>query len=402
MRTFIIILCIVAAVVAGTILYLVVTTPKDAPPLRFPLTASQQEMLRRVPPDADAYAFIASPAVLLSKLEANPVTRDSILKWEQEHPLPPSAMLGRADAVIWRSEKRTAYAVRFDPVRAIIVRAWTSFTGAETVWDGQTLVIGSELTSGASVEEELSLAAGLPEGDVFVVQRRESRGSYPPMNRPAATSVTVAVDRIELTSRARTDDPDGLAAPALADLPRSAMLAVSFTDPPRVLGDLQRLLAADVDALMGNGGTFVLYDVDTGTLLPRPFAAIVVPAGDDARAAVSRYQTLLGTSGEVLESGGRLVIAFDRRSATQYLKDERVPSPWPANRWALRMDPARLIPVLRKAGDNPALRFATPRVHRGARDLRRWMGALEQAATIDAAASVRGGVEELRVRVATK
>jgi hypothetical protein len=76
--------------------------------------------------------------------------------------------------------------------------------------------------------------------------------------------------------------------------------------------------------------------------------------------------------------------------------------PWPANQWSARLDPVRLIPVLRKVGDNPALRFATPRIHRGARDLRRWMGALEQARTIEAAASAGGGFEELRVRVASK
>lgn len=79
-----------------------------------------------------------------------------------------------------------------------------------------------------------------------------------------------------------------------------------------------------------------------------------------------------------------------------------VPASWPATRWALRLDPVRLIPVLRKIGDNPALRFATPRIHRGARDLRRWVDALEQAQSVEAADSVSGGVEELRVRVASK
>jgi hypothetical protein len=61
-----------------------------------------------------------------------------------------------------------------------------------------------------------------------------------------------------------------------------------------------------------------------------------------------------------------------------------------------------LIPVLRKAGDNAGLRFATPRIHRAARDLRRWIDALSQAQAVEAADSVGGGVEELRVRVAAK
>ena len=40
MRTIIIILCVVLAAIAAVAVYLVVTTPKDAPLLRAPLTAS--------------------------------------------------------------------------------------------------------------------------------------------------------------------------------------------------------------------------------------------------------------------------------------------------------------------------------------------------------------------------
>ena len=399
MRTFIIILCILVAAVVAVAVYLVVTTPTEAPPLRFPLTAAQQELLGRVPADAEAYALVPAPAVLMAKLEANPITREPVTRWAEEHPLPPAAMLGRADAVAWKSEKTTAYAVRFDPVRALIARAWTMFSSVDATWHGRVLMIGAERRAGFSPPEELRLANGLPEGDVFVVQRKESRGAYPPMGRPAVTSVRVTADQIEMTSRAESTEGGGLKPALRFELPRSAMLAVSFTEAPRLLGDLERLVASDVDALVGEGGVIALYGVDTGTLLPRPFGAIVVPANEGSRAAAAKYGSVLG---EVRESGGQLVIPFDRNSAAQYTNDAKAPLPWPANRWALRMDPVRLIPVLRKAGDNPALRFAAPRVYRGARDLRRWMGTLEQARSIEAAASVNGGVEELRVRVASK
>jgi hypothetical protein len=399
MRTFIIILCILTVAVLAVAIFLVVTTPNDAVPLRFPLTAAQQELLGHVPPDAEAYALVPAPAVLMAKLEANPITRDPVLQWTAEHPLPPASMLGRADAVAWKSDKTTAYAVRFDPVRALIARAWTMFSPVNATWHGRVLIIGAERRAGFSLPPELQLANGLPEGDVFVVQRKESRGAYPPMGRPAVTSVRITADQIEMTSRAAAAGGDRLKPVLRFELPREAMLAVSFTEPPRLLGDLERLIASDVDALVGEGGVIALYGVDTGTLLPRPFGAIVVPANEASRAAAARYAQVLG---EVRESGGQLVIPFDRNSAAQYLKDAKTPSPWPANRWALRMDPVRLIPVLRKVGDNPALRFAAPRIHRGARDLRRWMGTLEKAQTIEAAASVSGVVEELRVRVASK
>jgi hypothetical protein len=401
MRTFIIILCILVAAVVAVAVYLVVTTPDQAPPLHFPLTAAQQQLLQNVPPDAEAYALVPAPVVLMAKLKANPITTEPVTRWTDEHALPPAAMLGRADAVAWKSGKTTAYAVRFDAVRALIARVWTMFSAVETTWNGRTLIIGGAPggAAGFSPPEELRLANGLPEGDVFVVQRSESRGAFPPIGRPAVTSVRVTGSEIELASRARTNEAGELKPALRFDLPRGAMLSVSFTEAPKVLGDLERLIAEDVDALVGDGGVIALYGVDTGTFLPRPFAAIVVPADERSRAAAAKYGNVLG---QVQESGGHLIIAFDRNSGSQYIKDAKAPVPWPANRWAMRLDPVRLIPVLRKAGDNPALRFAAPRIHRGARDLRRWMGALEQATSIEAAASVTDGVEELRVRVASK
>ena len=79
-----------------------------------------------------------------------------------------------------------------------------------------------------------------------------------------------------------------------------------------------------------------------------------------------------------------------------------MPATWSATEWAVRLDPVRLVPVLRKSGDSAGLRFIAPRIHRGTRDLRRWIDALEQAGSVEAALSASGGVEELRVRVAAK
>lgn len=404
MRTFIIILCILAAAVVAIGVYLAVTTPKEAAALTFPLTAAQQQLLALVPADAEAYGLVPSPVVLMRELLENPVTRDAVTNWTEEHPLPPAMMLGRADAAVWRVDKTTSYAVRFDPVRALIVRTWTMFSDVGAHWAGRTLIVNCAGCTAGSPPPEVSATQGLPDADAFIVQREDSRGAFPPIGRPALTAVRIDAKAIELTSRAAAKVGE-VAAPQpvlRSDLPRSAMLAVAFTDPPRLLGDFDRLLATDIDALVGDGGTIALYKVDTGTLLPRPFAAIVVPANDASRAAVAKYQDTLAMVGHSVESNGQLIVAFDRDSTGLYIKDARAPVPWPADRWALRMDPARMVPVLRKVGDNPALRFATPRIHRGARDLRRWMGALEHAESVEAAASVSGGFEELRVRVASK
>ena len=404
MRTFIIILCIVLVAVVAVAAYLLLTTPHDAAPLSAPLTASQQQLIARVPSDAEAYALIAAPAVLLRKLETNPVTTEAIAKWREEQPLPPKAMLGAADAVVWKRGKSTSYAVHFDPVRAIIVRIWTMSSDVESQWDGRTLLIGEQSGAAFSPPPEVLMAGGLPPGDMLVVQRKESRGAFPPIPRPAITSVKVTDDQVDITSRApaKATDGGGGLKPALHLLPTSAMLAIAFTDPPRVLGDVNRLVATDIEDLVNGGATMAVYDVDTGTFLPRPFMAIVVPADEQHRATLGKYDQAIQMVGQTVEQQGELVVAFDRKSAAQYLKDGRTAMPWPANRWSVRIDPARLIPVLRKVGDNPALRFATPRLHRGARDLRRWMGGLEQASSIEGAASATGEFEELRVRIASK
>jgi hypothetical protein len=403
MRTFIIILCIVAVAVGAIVVYLVATTPKDAQPLRFPLTPAQTALLAHVPADAEVYALVPSPVVLIGKLLANPVTRDAVTKWTEEHPLPPASMLGRADAVVWKTEKLTSYAVRFDPVRAVIVRLWTMFTHVEGRWAGRTLILNGGEPAAPATPVELRAAVGLPEGDMFIVQRKESRGAFPPIGRPALTSVRVSAKDIDITSRAQTNDSPAPVRPAVM-LPSSAMLSVAFGEPPKVLDDLDRLLGTDIDALVGGGGKIAVYRFDTGTLLPRPFMAIVVPANDATRATAARYDDAIAAIGQKVEHNGELVVAFDRSTAGAYIKDGRAPMPWPAgaSRWAVRLDPVRLIPVLRKIGDNPALRFATPRIHRGARDLRRWIAPLEHASSVEAASSLTGGHEELRVRVVSK
>src|SRR5512132_909800 len=102
MRTLIIVLTVLLLCVAAVVVYVVATTPRDAARLTYPLTPAQQELLARVPADADAYAYVPSPAVLVGRLETNPITSEPMAQWAEERPLPPPSFLGRADAVIWR------------------------------------------------------------------------------------------------------------------------------------------------------------------------------------------------------------------------------------------------------------------------------------------------------------
>ncbi len=413
MRKLTLLLIVLLAVIGATVIYLVVTTPKSATPVRFPLAESHRQLLAHVPAAADSFGLVPSAALLHAKLLANPVTAEPILQWTHEHELPRPWMLGGADLAVWKRGKVTSYALRLDSFRAMLVRTWLLLSSnADARWEGSTLIMHDPTpasTAPASTSPAapvdlaslLRLANGLPEGDVFVVQMESGRGAFPPIGRPAVTSVRVTATEVLLVSRAATAET-AEQREIRPRFPAGAMLAASFATPPRVLGDLNRLLGAKIDALVDEGGSVALYDVDGGTFLPRPKGVLVIPADDRAREQLKTVERVASLIGETRDTGQEILISFDRTSMGLYIEDAMVPASWPATRWSLRIDPKRLIPVLRRAGDSPGLRFAAPRLHRAARDLRRWMDALNEADSVEAAASVAGGVEELRVRVASK
>ena len=408
MRKFVLLLIVILGLVSAAAIYLVATTPKIADQIRFPLSEPHRKLLAHVPATADSFALIPSAALLHGKLLANPVTREPIEQWTHEHELPRPWMLGGADLAVWKLGKITSYALRLDTFRALLVRTWLLMSSnADARWEGSTLIMHDSVPASASsstptdLEELLRLATGLPVGDVFVVQRQSGRGAFPPIDRPAVTSVRVTAAEVLLVSRAATTDT-AEQREIRPRFPKGAMLAASFAAPPRVLGDLNRLLGAKIDALVDEGGSVALYDVEGGTFLPRPKGVLVIPADERAREQMKNVERVASLVGETRDTGDQILVSFDRTSMSLYIEDVMLPASWPATRWSLRIDPKRLIPVLRRVGDSPGLRFAAPRLFRSARDLRRWMDALSEADSIEAAASVVGGVEELRVRVTSK
>jgi hypothetical protein len=404
MRTLVIILIVAAVLIAGAAVYLVSTTPESAVQVRLPLSPSHRALLGHVPAQADSFALIPTAALLHETLLANPVTMEPVLRWTHEHELPRPWMLGRADIAVWKVGKKTSYAVRLDGLRALLVRAWLLIAStADARWEGATLIMHEPIPPAQklALEPLLRLANGLPEGDVLVVQRESARGAFPPIGRPAVSSVRVTPAEITLVSRAATDDVSEQRE-IRARFPRSAILSAAFASPPRILGDLNRLVGTRIDALVDDGGSIALYGVDTGGLLPRPRGVIAMPADEEGRKQLEEIRQFAELVGETRDAGDRLLVSFDRASMRLYIEDTTVPAAWPATRWAMRIDPQRLVPILRKIGDSTGLRFASPRISRAARDLRRWIDALEHAAAIEAASSVVGGVEELRVRVASK
>lgn len=404
MRTLIVILVVITAVIAAVVVYLFATTPDEPAAVRFPLSARQQQLLARVPASAEAFALIPSAAFLHRQFASNPVTRGAMAQWTEEYEMPRPWMLGRADVVAWKTGTKTSYAARLDPVRALLVRTWLSIaSSADVRWEGRMVIVNDRVPTAAPVELEpiLALTSELPSGDLLLVHQEAERGSFPPIGRPAVTSASITPEDIILVSRAETDDDDGTENIS-GRFPRGAMLAAAFAAPPRMLSDLNRLVGTRVDALLDDGGAIAIYDVRLGGLLPRPKGLIIIPADEEGRDALRKYGDVIALVGETHDTGRELLVAFDRTSAEQYINETFVPATWPANRWVLHIDPETLVPILQRVAGSAALRIATPRVHRAARNLRSWIGVLDHVEAIEAANSVTGGVEELRVRVVSK
>jgi hypothetical protein len=401
MKKLLVIIVLLAAVAGGVAVYLKSTTPSQSRGVAFPLTAQDHELLTHVPASADAFALVPTAAALTAKLRANAITRDVVDEWSAKQKLPEPWMIGGADLLAWRSEGKTRYFLRLDPLRALLVRMYIMVAGDI----GDTVVINAPAEEAIAAEELQrieSLAAKLPKGDALVVQRASGRSAFPPIARPAVSSVAVNPDVVRIVSRAESSDPPS--PPLATNFPTGAMLAAAFTDPPRLVGDLNRLLGgAKVGDLLANGGAVALYDVEVGKLMPRPIGVFAVPAARRAEFTnfvdFAKQGQVLGYEVRTAELGNQLLLSFDR-SLDIYLKDTNVARQLPSARWALRADPQKLAPVLSQLSENLGLRIASPRIYRGARDADRWISALGRASSIEAIDATDGAAEQLSVEIA--
>ena len=403
-RSFLILIVIVAVIVGAVVVYLAVTTPHQSAGIRFPLTSEERALLAQVPASAESFALIPAAAALDAKLRANPITSDALNSWRARNSVPRPWMLGSADLLAWKSGDSVRYFLRLDPFRAFLVRVYS--LAASGLGQSVRINVSSEppMDSG-ELTRILDLAAKLPPGDALVVQRESGRGSFPPIGRPTVTSVQVTATDVNLTSIAAAGEVP--AAALNARLPRSALLAVAFTSPPRMINDLNRLFGAKISSVLSDGGAIALYDIETGKLLPRPIGVIVVPADAQRRANFdSLVKTLhggesLGYRVRTAERGGELLLSFDE-SIDQYLKDQFDDARVPGGQWAVVIDPQRLLPILGRLSDNIGLRVASPRLFRAARDLEGWITPLQQAERIEANDSTNSRLEELRVHLTAK
>jgi hypothetical protein len=406
-KKFLLVLLVVALIAGALAFYLEATTPRTSAGVRFPLTPKQRELLASVPTSAEAFALIPTAAAFREKLFSNPITRSTMDQWAETQQLPRSWMLGDADLVAWSAGKRIAFAIHLDPLRVALVRIYLMMgSGLDARVTGDTLLINAvagEPLGPARLDQVLALTNGLEPADVIVVQQAASRGAFPPVGRPAVTTVKLGTDDVNVISRSVSEGAPPAAPPSMRPrFPRGALMVATFREPPRIVSDLDRLLITRVSHLLDDGGSIVLYDVNTGTLLPRPNGLMIAKGTPENRETVERIRSSVELFGEIHDAGDQLLVSFDKTSLIAFSTDTLVDAQWPSNDWSARVDPKRAVPLLEKLGDNTGLRLVAPRLYRAARDLRRWIESLSDAESIEAAHSFTGSTEELRVRITSK
>ena len=409
MRKFAIVVVVIALLAGALAFFLKATAPKSSPGVRFPLTPAQRELLASVPATADTFALIPTAAFVRAKLIANPITRGPVLDWAGNAQIPRSWMIGDADLVIWRSAKQTSYAIHLDPLRAAVVRMYMMLgSGIDARVSAGTFLINAgagEPLGLTRVDQLLATANGLGAADAIVVQQGHASNGFPPIERPSVTAIEIGKDDVNLTSVAPLTSAASAAAVGGATRPRfpsNALIAATFRQPPRIVGDLDRLFMARVSHLLDDGGSIVLYDVNTGTLLPRPDGLIVAKNTPENQTLVKKIEEPARVFGEIRTTKDQLLVSFDKNSMQRYAIETFVDATWPSNDWAVRLDAKRAVPLLEKLGDNTGLRLAAPRIYRSARDLRRWIEYLSTAQSVEASHSVGATTEALRVRIASK
>ena len=407
MKTLLIVVVVLVLVVGAAGLYLAMSTPSTSAGLQFPLTADQQAFVAQVPATAESFAFVPAAGTLEATMRSNPVTREALESWKRKQKLPSPWMIGGADLLAWRAGGVNRYLLRLDPVRALLVRL-SMMVGGDM---GGTVLINASsepAIDSSDLGTILELVKKLPPGRALIVQRQSSRGAFPPIARPAVTSLQLTATQIDLISRSPLDgalDARQLSTPWR--YPQGALLAASFATVPRMVEDLNRLFGTRVSSLLENGGSLSIYDVDSRKLLPRPLGVIAVPADDARRAALASLTGALssgrslGVNASTAEKDGQLLLSFDR-SLDAYQKDAFSSGPWPTGRWSLHADPVRLVPALEALSGSVGLRIASPRLYRSAKDLDRWIGILRGASAIDATDLQDASGEELRVRITSK
>jgi hypothetical protein len=436
MKKTLVIIAIATAVIVAAIVYLYATVPASVAPVTAPFDGTAADLLAHVPASATDIAYMRRASAVYRKALADPLAGPPLREWSDRAGLARlPLLLGSADAVVWRAgDGGFGFAARPDPMRRGLLHLYLAVSGRDelSLDDGALVMNGGEPSTPSqhAVSELAALSSGLPPSDVIVLQREGSRGSFPPIGRPAVTAIRLGGGKILLDSQSRAEEGSAaLTAPLPFAHPSGAMMSIAMASPPRLAGELNRLFARKVTPLLDAGGMLVVYDVDARSLLPRPMGVVVLRADGAHRAALSSFveslasmtgaaatvskrrigtvdietRDALGVRIETAESGSELLLSFDRSSIERYLgaPARGAIDPAPAV-WSAVVVPSIAGPIIGRLSRSPGFRILSPKLYRAASDLEKWMTALEGASRVEVRKDLSAGQEHLRVVITAK
>ncbi len=424
MRIALIVIAILAALAIALGAALLV--PRFAEPAAPRLTAEPELLGMMAAAPGDAETVVAIPTFASTWRRFSPVIEPLIESHEDRRSLAAASwMIGNAPVAIWTAGGGWGARARPDGVHRLLLRAAAPFVSFDVAFEGDHVRFGA-----AAPAAERALDAALAEsleGHLFVVHLDE--GSYPPMERPALTSVRFGDGVLRITTRGRPEPGQDAAPVALGDktLPANALLAARFAEAPRAVLAMEKAAPIRFERFLRDGAMVALYGVEEGGLIPRPLIAFSVPADD------AKYQELVDTVDRAMAKGavglllgpqpettrtvggvtithreglgltleyarrdGELLFAFDDSSLEQLLRAREVPAGEGSAHWAMRARPAELLPALEDLGSSRGLRLLARGFSNASRDLGHALRALPPTDELTAEMTREGDVLVLR------
>ena len=234
---------------------------------------------------------IPTAAALDAKLRANPVTARSGRELGDDRTRCRRRGWSAAPTSWPGASTTTRYLIRLDPIRAFVVRTYMMLGGDI----GDTLLINAppaQPINAAELAQILASPKNCRPATRSSSSARGSRGAFPPIARPAVTSLSRHAGRHPLhLARARAMRRNRSRRSRRS--PRNSRTArCSPPRSPRCRASSRTSIASSarsVSSLLENGGTIAVYDIDTHKFLPRPMGVIAVPDDPPRRAAFEEF-----------------------------------------------------------------------------------------------------------------
>ncbi len=359
-----------------------------------------RSLLQRVPDDAEEIVFVPRFATFFWAAQKNAVVARALAALPQDQMRYAPWLLGNADVVAWRRDKRWSFVARPDALhRGLISAAGASQRGL--VMDGEFVSSGEMVPRTDRPDQPFDAALiDSAKGQFFVWQSEDSSWSFPPIARPAFSAGIVKSDSLEISSRSGHEAGQGPGAggqltqsPALS-IPTSAMISAVVSEVPEILSAADRLFPVNLERLFSEGGGLVLYDLEADGVVPRPRGVLVVPASDANRQIINglfesvpdemiarilgsdasermagslrvRRRELAGVTAESTEDANQILLAFDNTSLDLFLASPRGPATLVSGEvWRCRIEPNSFLPVVKELRDNKLLKLAARDTYR--------------------------------------